>query len=61
MMAMVSMERVTVRVEPDDLDRVEKRVERGQFPNRSEAIREAIRLLDECVEMPSDKDREESR
>lgn len=55
MMAMASMERITVRIEQDDLDRIETRVERGQFPNRSEAIREGIRILDECVEMPTEE------
>lgn len=39
------MERVTLRIPKSQLDQVEELVENGQFPNRSEAIRDAIRDL----------------
>lgn len=37
------MERVTLRVPSAQVTKLEKQVERGEFPNRSEAIRTAIR------------------
>lgn len=40
------MERVTVRIPTGMLDDVEQLVERGEFVNRSEAIRDALRGLD---------------
>lgn len=39
------MERATIRVPEQQLDRVETLVEAGNYPNRSEAIRAAIRQL----------------
>ena len=42
------MERVTLRIPKQQIDEVEQMVERGQFPNRSEAIRSAVReMIDE--------------
>lgn len=37
------MERVTIRIPKRQLNEIEKRVRRGEFPNRSEAVRTAIR------------------
>lgn len=37
------MERVTLRIPKQQIDEVEKMVETGEFPNRSEAIRAAVR------------------
>lgn len=37
------MKRVTLRVPARQLAKIEKQVVRGEFPNRSEAIRAAIR------------------
>lgn len=39
------MERVTLRIPETQIDEVEQLVESGQFPNRSEAIRAAVRDL----------------
>ena len=39
------MERVTVRIPDDQLEAIEARVEAGDFPNRSEAIRDALDCL----------------
>ncbi|AEN06685.1 ribbon-helix-helix domain-containing protein [Halolamina sp.] len=39
------MERVTLRIPKQQIDRVEQLVERGEYPNRSEAIRAAVRQL----------------
>ncbi len=41
------MERVTIRIPTTQLERVESLVDAGVFPNRSEAIRAAIRQLGE--------------
>jgi Arc/MetJ-type ribon-helix-helix transcriptional regulator len=42
------MERVTLRIPRQQVEQVEELVERGEFPNRSEAIRSAVReLVDE--------------
>ncbi len=42
------MERVTLRIPEQQIEEVERMVETGQFPNRSEAIRAAVReMLDE--------------
>ncbi|NIB98599.1 ribbon-helix-helix domain-containing protein [Halobacterium sp. R2-5] len=42
------MERVTLRIPKQQIDEVEQMVERGKFPNRSEAIRSAVReMIDE--------------
>lgn len=39
------MERVTLRVPKQQVEEVEAMVERGEYPNRSEAIRAGIRML----------------
>jgi antitoxin ParD1/3/4 len=39
------MERVTLRIPKQQVEEVEQMVERGQFPNRSEAIRSAVREM----------------
>lgn len=39
------MERVTLRVPTKQVEEVEGMVEDGDYPNRSEAIRDAIRKL----------------
>ncbi len=39
------MERVTLRIPEQQIEEVEQMVETGQFPNRSEAIRSAVREM----------------
>lgn len=39
------MERVTVRIDKDDLKAIEGLVEDGEYPNRSEAVRAGVREL----------------
>jgi Arc/MetJ-type ribon-helix-helix transcriptional regulator len=39
------MERVTLRIPKQQIEKVEQMVEHGEFPNRSEAIRSAVRDL----------------
>ena len=39
----MTMERVTLRIPKQQIDEVERMVETGEFPNRSEAIRSAVR------------------
>lgn len=39
------MERVTLRIPKQQVEMVEQMVETGQYPNRSEAIRSAVREL----------------
>jgi Arc/MetJ-type ribon-helix-helix transcriptional regulator len=42
------MERVTLRIPKQQIEEVERMVETGEYPNRSEAIRSAVReMLDE--------------
>ena len=41
----VSMERVTLRIPKQQIEEVEEMVDTGQFPNRSEAIRSAVREM----------------
>jgi Arc/MetJ-type ribon-helix-helix transcriptional regulator len=42
------MERVTLRIPKQQIEEVEQMVEQGTYPNRSEAIRSAVReMLDE--------------
>jgi Arc/MetJ-type ribon-helix-helix transcriptional regulator len=42
------MERVTLRIPKQQIEEVEQMVETGKYPNRSEAIRSAVRdMLDE--------------
>jgi Arc/MetJ-type ribon-helix-helix transcriptional regulator len=45
------MERVTLRIPKQQIDAVEQMVNSGQYPNRSEAIRAAVReMVDEQQE-----------
>ena len=39
----MNMERVTLRIPKQQIEEVEQMVETGEFPNRSEAIRAAVR------------------
>lgn len=39
------MERVTLRIPKQQIEEVEQMVETGKFPNRSEAIRAAVRTM----------------
>jgi Arc/MetJ-type ribon-helix-helix transcriptional regulator len=39
------MERVTLRIPKQQIDEVERLVDTGKFPNRSEAIRAAVREM----------------
>ncbi|WP_254769137.1 ribbon-helix-helix domain-containing protein [Salinilacihabitans rarus] len=39
------MERVTLRIPKQQIEEVEQLVETGEFPNRSEAIRSAVREM----------------
>ena len=39
------MERVTLRIPKQQIDEVERLVDTGKFPNRSEAIRAAVREI----------------
>lgn len=39
------MERVTLRIPKQQIEEVEEMVETGEFPNRSEAIRSAVREM----------------
>ena len=48
------MERVTLRIPKQQIEEVEQLVESGQFPNRSEAIRSAVReMVDEKETTPN--------
>jgi len=50
------MERVTLRIPKQQIEEVEQMVEHGQFPNRSEAIRSAVReMLSEQAEPGENK------
>lgn len=40
-----SMERVTLRIPKQQVEEVEQMVDVGEFPNRSEAIRSAVREM----------------
>ncbi len=46
------MERITLRIPKQQIAEVEQMVERGEFPNRSEAIRSAIREMLRENEVP---------
>jgi len=49
------MERVTLRIPKQQIEEVEEMVETGEFPNRSEAIRSAVReMLNEQDERAGD-------
>ncbi|MFW5965528.1 MAG: ribbon-helix-helix domain-containing protein [Halodesulfurarchaeum sp.] len=39
------MERVTLRIPEQQIDAVERMVDSGKYPNRSEAIRAAVREM----------------
>lgn len=47
----VLIERVTVRFTEPELDRLDRLVDSGRYPSRSEAIRAAVRQL--CDENPN--------
>ena len=48
------MERVTLRIPKQQIEEVEEMVETGKFPNRSEAIRSAVReMIDEQTDQAS--------
>ncbi|PSP22316.1 transcriptional regulator [Halobacteriales archaeon QH_10_65_19] len=53
------MERVTLRIPKQQIEEVEQIVETGEYPNRSEAIRSAVREMlaeqDTGKERPSEK------
>jgi Arc/MetJ-type ribon-helix-helix transcriptional regulator len=49
------MERVTLRIPRQQVEQVEELVETGEYPNRSEAIRSAVRTM---VEQRSRRDRD---
>jgi Arc/MetJ-type ribon-helix-helix transcriptional regulator len=49
------MERVTLRIPKQQIEEVEQMVETGKFPNRSEAIRSAVReMINEQTERSSE-------
>lgn len=41
----MGMERVTLRIPKKQIERVERMVENGEYPNRSEAIRASVRQM----------------
>lgn len=56
------MERVTLRIPKQQIEGVERMVETGEFPNRSEAIRAAVReMLNEQSEQPTGNQRSKKR
>ncbi|PSP98128.1 ribbon-helix-helix protein, CopG family [Halobacteriales archaeon QS_4_70_19] len=52
------MERVTLRIPKQQIEEVERMVDTGEFPNRSEAIRSAVR---EMLNDHEDSDRSSDR
>lgn len=52
----MSMQRVTLRVPEGMLDRLDRRVERGEYPSRSEAIRCGIREVNSGLDEDSGED-----
>ncbi|MFC6725163.1 ribbon-helix-helix domain-containing protein [Halobium palmae] len=52
------MERVTLRIPKQQIEAVEQMVETGEYPNRSEAIRSAVR---EMLNEQDDSNHESSR
>jgi hypothetical protein len=53
-----NMERVTLRIPKQQIEQVERMVDTGQFPNRSEAIRSAVReMINEQETEPREKNR----
>jgi antitoxin ParD1/3/4 len=56
------MERVTLRIPKAQIEDVEQMVESGEFPNRSEAIRAAVRdMLNEQLDDGRERERENRR
>ena len=56
------MERVTLRIPKQQIDEVERMVESGEYPNRSEAIRAAVRdMLNEQDDDSRDRSRRENK
>ncbi|MFC6836825.1 ribbon-helix-helix domain-containing protein [Halomarina ordinaria] len=53
------MERVTLRIPKQQIEEVERMVETGEYPNRSEAIRAAVR--DMINEENADRGRQNKR
>ncbi|GAA0293418.1 ribbon-helix-helix protein, CopG family [Halarchaeum salinum] len=52
------MERVTLRIPKQQIEEVEEMVELGKYPNRSEAIRSAVReMLEEQTDSKSNENR----
>lgn len=52
------MERVTLRIPKQQIEEVERMVDTGEYPNRSEAIRSAVReMLNEQDGEPREKNR----
>jgi len=53
------MERVTLRIPKQQIEEVEQMVETGEYPNRSEAIRSAVRdmLSEQDGERASDENK----
>jgi Arc/MetJ-type ribon-helix-helix transcriptional regulator len=52
------MERVTLRIPKQQIEEVERMVDTGKFPNRSEAIRSAVR---EMINEQADEERQPER
>lgn len=52
------MERVTLRIPRQQVEQVEELVETGEYPNRSEAIRSAVRTMVDDDEQRSRPDRD---
>ncbi|WP_408957470.1 ribbon-helix-helix domain-containing protein [Natrinema sp. 74] len=52
------MERVTLRIPKQQIEEVEQLVDSGEFPNRSEAIRSAVReMINEQQDAPGEQSR----
>ena len=50
------MERVTLRIPKQQIEEVEQMVDSGEFPNRSEAIRSAVReMINEQSDSPPEQ------
>ena len=51
-----TMERVTLRIPKQQIEEVEQLVDSGEFPNRSEAIRSAVReMINEQQDGPTEQ------
>ncbi|MFB6243399.1 MAG: ribbon-helix-helix domain-containing protein [Halobaculum sp.] len=56
------MERVTLRIPKQQVEEVERMVETGEYPNRSEAIRAAVRdMLNEQEEESRERSRRDRK